>query len=917
MPITSLVNNFKYPTNYPVRTPFSPEQNSAKLQFANTGYSIPKTVNTFGGGLKVWGNQFMNDMKYAASWLNKEAVGEEYLKDAITTLQNEFNGKLVEQPTDVLQAKIKYLDGENYKIPYPAMSPTHAASLSMPRNTMALVQRGIIENIISRRESGANIEENNAWLNNLYQNGSEASERHRKVLEEAQKIPATKGWGTVGNVTGSLLEGVATLAASAISPSLGFALSGLSIGKALVQGAAQANKEMDLYEKNANVKISPSVRKGYVSGITATDFLLSGLMQTRYLKGIDLPVLSSLRKSLLQQLVKSPGALTEFNHLLRSSMRSSMPTIFKNAGRLSLEQAGASTASGLSRNMFGMLYKNPQDYPTLSQIFKEAVTNATIGGATGFFTGVASNSLGTFTRPRVPKLTAPYQLRFPSEKPMFDIDGLSLKAYNERDQKIRQIFKENYKPNALSDEGSGTPIQFPDEKPMFEGGNMSLSEYNRLRDQLREELRDFYIKRDNADAPYSSKMKPNGEGYQLNIPNETPLIDLDGLSLNEWMERENIIKSVLGENYTPSITKEMLEDGYKLNLPDEKPMFDLDGLSLKAYNDRENKISQILKENYKPNALTGESTGTPILFHDETPMFEVGNMSLSEYNRLRDQLREDLRDFYIKRDNADAPYSSEMKPNGEGYQLNIPNETPLIDLEGLSLNEWMERENIIKSVLGENYTPRNFNAKGNNPQDAIWQNSTPNDAYTFSIKRSIIDDLGGKLNLKTRVFEDISSLPQEYKKYLDDHSRSKGFYNPETDEVVIIGNNIESEADLHNTLIQKGYAPKGLESIVGKELDNLLDDIYGNMTIRESSKYSNNGESARGSALAYISDLAQNPSLNPSEWNRLSSYIREIFKTKYNVQNISDETIKELLWKTGKQISGEDSIEEMIRKSLK
>jgi hypothetical protein len=361
----------------------------------------------------------------------------------------------------------------------------------------------------------------------------------------------------------------------------------------------------------------------------------------------------------------------------------------------------------------------------------------------------------------------------------------------------------------------------------------------------------------------------------------------------------------------------MLEGGYKLNLPDEKPMFDLDGLSLKAYNDRENKINQILKENYKPNAFSDEGSGTPIQFPDEKPMFEVGNMSLSEYNRLRNQLREELRDFYIKRDNANVPYSSEMKPNAESYQLTFPDEAPLFDLDGLSLKEWIERENVIKSVLGENYTPRNFNTKGNNPQDAIWQNSTPGEAYSFSIKRSIVDDLGGKLNLKTRVFEDISSLPQEYKKFLDDHSRSKGFYNPETDEVVIISNNIASEADLQNVLIQKGYGSKGLESIVGKELDNLLDDIYGNMSIRESGKYSNSEGSARGTALAYITDLAKNPSLNPSEWNRLSSYIRDIFRTKYNVQNISDDTIKELIWKTGNQISGDDSIEEMIRKSLK
>ena len=916
MSVTNSVNNFKYPL-YPERTPFYPEQNSTKLHFANTGYNAPKTVNTFGGGLKVWRDQFLNDMSYAGSWLNKQAMGEEHLKDAITTLQNEFNGKLVEQPTDVLQAKIKYLDNESYKIPYPTMSPTHSISLSTPRNTMALVQRNIIEDIISRRESGASTEENNAWLNNLYQNGSEASERHRKVLEEAEKIPRTEGWGTVGNVTGSILEGVASIAGAGVNAGLGLALSGLTIGKALVQGAAQANKEMDIYEKNTNTKISPAIRKGYVSGITATDFLLGGLMQSRYLKSIDLPGISSLRKRLFNQLLKKPGAMSEFNNLFRNTMKGSGPTIFSNAGRLSLEQAGASTASGLSRNMFSMLYKNPQDYPTLSTVFNEALTNAAIGGATGFITGGVSSGIGTLTRPRTSKLTVPYQLKFPDEKPLFDLDGLSLSAYNERDKKIRQVFKENYKPNASANDGNGTPIQFPDETPLFDVGNMSLNEYNRLRAQLREGLRDYYMRKPQNEGQYSPEMRANEDSYQLTLPNEAPLFDLDGLSLKEWTEREKVIKSILGENYTPRITKEMLEGGYELNLPNEKPMFDLDGLSLKAYNDRENKIKQILKENYRPNASANDGNGTPIQFPDETPLFDIGNMSLNEYNRLRAQLREGLRDYYMRKPQNEGQYSPEMRANEDSYQLTLPDEAPLFDLDGLSLKEWTEREKIIKSILGENYMPRNFNTKNNNSQDAIWQNSAPNDAYTFSIKRSIIDDLGGKLNLKTRVFADIRSIPQEYKKFLDDHSRSKGFYNPETDEVVIIGNNIESEADLHNTLIQKGYAPKGLEGIVGKELDNLLDDIYGNMSIRESRKYSNKGESSKGSALAYISDLAQNPSLNPSEWNRLSSYIREIFKTKYNVQNISDDTIKELIWKTGKQISGDDSIEEMIRKSAK
>ena len=150
----------------------------------------------------------------------------------------------------------------------------------------------------------------------------------------------------------------------------------------------------------------------------------------------------------------------------------------------------------------------------------------------------------------------------------------------------------------------------------------------------------------------------------------------------------------------------------------------------------------------------------------------------------------------------------------------------------------------------------------------------PTAQYSNSLKRIAADDIAKSMNMKIRMFDDISSLPAEYKKYLDDHSRSKGFYNHETDEVVVIGNNIENEVDLQNLLVQKGYSSKGLEGVLGKELDNLLDDVYNNMSNRDSAKYSDKGKTSRGTALSYISDLSKNPQINPEEWNRLSTYVR-------------------------------------------
>ena len=300
-------------------------------------------------------------------------------------------------------------------------------------------------------------------------------------------------------------------------------------------------------------------------------------------------------------------------------------------------------------------------------------------------------------------------------------------------------------------------------------------------------------------------------------------------------------------------------------------------------------------------------------------------MSLKEYNKLVPQLRSALKDFYMQK-------PKKILPNLPGeYPLNIPYE-PIIDLEGLSLREWTERENRIRSILGENYkpsynvhkllhkstdppaTPHNLLLTEENMKNI---KKIPTVQYDNSLKRIATDDIAKSMNMKTRMFEDVSSLPAEYKKYLDDHSRSKGFYNPETDEVVVIGNNIESEADLQNLLVQKGYSTKGLEGVLGKELDNLLDDVYNNMSNRDSAKYSDKSKTPKGTALSYISELSKNPQMNPEEWNRLSTYVREVFKNKYNVQNLTDETIQNLLWRTGNQITGDDSIEEMIRKSLR
>ena len=756
--ISDMVKKYSQPlSRYPIKI----DNNNFKI---NTPYqepinqqSQPKKATTFAEGFDVWKKNFLNNMNYIGSSIEKEASGDNYIKSAVNSLQNSYNGDLLGQSNDVLRSKIKEIEKDSYQVPFPSMSPTHALSLQQPLKMEEIVKKNIMNDIITKRESGYDDAQIAEWLENLYDNGGEASARHREVWEEAENRPETEGWGTVGSIAGGMLGTIPSILGSAVNPALGFALGGATLGNNLAQSIAGANKEIDLYEKNTNTIVPSWVRKGYVAGTSASDLALDALMQSQYLKNINLPFAGELRKALPRKLLNNTQAMHKYNDLFRHSFKQSVPGIMKNTGTLAAEQAAASGLSSASKDLMSYAYKNPEHYPEVNDILKNALTEAMVGAGTGLVSGGVASGLGTLMKPH--------------------------------------------------------------------------------------------------------RSKRSFQPYQLNLP--------------------------------------------------ENPIIDTDGLSLRGYMDREDKIKQIIKENYKSNQPKDTRTPEYSLNFPENPMFDLGDMSLKEYNKLVPQLRSALKDFYMQK-----PKQSEPNLPGE-YKLNLP-ENPIIDLEGLSLRDWTERENRIRSILGENYQPSyNVHRLLLTEEDMKKVRNIPTVQYSNSLKRIATDDIAKSMNIKTRMFDDISSLPAEYKKYLDDHTHSKGFYNPETDEVVVIGNNIENEADLQNLFVQKGYSSKGLEGVLGKELDNLLDDVYNNMSNRDSAKYSDKGKTSRGTALSYISDLSKNPQMNPEEWNRLSTYVRELFKNKYNVQNLTDETIQNLLWRTGNQITGDDSIEEMIRKSFK
>ncbi|MBR5240331.1 MAG: hypothetical protein IKW05_00185, partial [Muribaculaceae bacterium] len=465
--VEDLVKRYSQPmSRYPMNlNPTLPQQTVSQP-------SQPNVATTFNEGFKAWGKNFKNNMDYIGSTIGMEASGDNYIKGAINSLQNNYGGNLLSQSNDVLRSKVKEIEKGAYQVPFPSMNPTQSLSLQQPLKMEDIVKKDVINGIIAKRESGYTEEQIGEWLENMYDNGTEASARHRQVLEDAGNIPQTKGWGTVGNIAGGLLGTIPAIVGSAINPVLGTAMSAAALGGGLAQNIAEANKEVDIYEKETNSTVPSWARGSYVTGVAATDLATEALMQGQYLKHLNLPITGGLRKSLQRNLLNNSQAMHRYNDLFRNSLKQSVPGIMKNAGTLAAEQAAASGLSSASKDMLSFTYKNPEDYPGANDIFRNALSAAMAGAGTGLVSGGVASGLGTLIKPhRSQRSFQPYQLNIP--KPMIDTEGLSIKGYMDREDKINRIIKENYKSNHPVE--TGTPlysINLP-KNPMYDLGEMS------------------------------------------------------------------------------------------------------------------------------------------------------------------------------------------------------------------------------------------------------------------------------------------------------------------------------------------------------------------------------------------------------------------------------------------------------------
>ncbi len=91
----------------------------------------------------------------------------------------------------------------------------------------------------------------------------------------------------------------------------------------------------------------------------------------------------------------------------------------------------------------------------------------------------------------------------------------------------------------------------------------------------------------------------------------------------------------------------------------------------------------------------------------------------------------------------------------------------------------------------------------------------------------LAEEWAGKLNLGDRIsfYDSIDDVPDS-KNFSRQQKRNKGWYDPETDKIVVVYNNHRSPQDVLQTILREGVARYGLRELFGENYDTFLDNVW-------------------------------------------------------------------------------------------
>ena len=176
------------------------------------------------------------------------------------------------------------------------------------------------------------------------------------------------------------------------------------------------------------------------------------------------------------------------------------------------------------------------------------------------------------------------------------------------------------------------------------------------------------------------------------------------------------------------------------------------------------------------------------------------------------------------------------------------------------------------------------------------------------VKAGMSEKVSGLAKLGTTVnivsIDDIRSEVSDHD-YADMMSKSKGWYDTDTDTITIIADNIEDEQDLERTILHEVVAHKGLRDLLGNRFDDTMRKIFDSMDEADQRSYLDRYGDQVIAAEEFMATLAEsNP--NSSLWDKIISFVRDALRSMGLDIKMNDTDMRTLLTRSRDRLSEVD-----------
>lgn len=195
-----------------------------------------------------------------------------------------------------------------------------------------------------------------------------------------------------------------------------------------------------------------------------------------------------------------------------------------------------------------------------------------------------------------------------------------------------------------------------------------------------------------------------------------------------------------------------------------------------------------------------------------------------------------------------------------------------------------------------------------NPDIRYKHDETGNGNRTSQDIEAAATKLAESLGEKVRIVRDVNEIEHQNKKVQENQRKSKGWFNTDTREIVVVLPNATGIEDVQATILHEAVGHKGLRELVGDDrFDDFLDKVYAAATkatrLEIVSLARRNHWDFRLATEEYIAGLAEN-GFAGRENRTLFEKIKDFFRDMLSrakialVVNIGDNELCYMLWRT-------------------